>query len=70
MRLRYAGRKADEGKLIKPKLYAVVIGVSDYVGPGLRLGYAAADARGVAEAVSTATSRSARWSIAMRPVVP
>jgi WD40 repeat protein len=47
VRLVYAGAPAVE-QVLKPKLYAVTIGVSDYVDPGLRLGYAADDARGFA----------------------
>jgi uncharacterized caspase-like protein len=35
--------------VLEPKLYAVTIGVSAYDDPDLRLGYAAADARGFAE---------------------
>ena len=68
MRLRYAGRKADEAELIKPKLYAVVIGVSDYVEPGLRLSYAAADARGVAEALQRQKGGLYR-DVEVRPLV-
>ena len=51
VKLAYAGRKSDEAEILKPKLYAVVIGVSDYADPALQLGYAADDARGVAEAL-------------------
>ena len=47
VRLVYAGAPAVE-QVLKPKLYAVTIGVSDYVDPDLRLGYAADDARGFA----------------------
>ena len=68
VRLRYAGRKADEAELIKPKLYAVVIGVSDYVEPGLRLSYAAADARGVAEALQQQKGGLYR-DVEVRPLV-
>ena len=68
VRLRYAGRKADEAELIKPKLYAVVIGVSDYVEPGLRLSYAAADARGVAEALQRQKGGLYR-DVEVRPLV-
>jgi hypothetical protein len=68
VRLRYAGRKADETALIKPKLYAVVIGVSDYVEPGLRLSYAAADARGVAEALQRQKGGLYR-DVEVRPLV-
>jgi uncharacterized caspase-like protein len=35
--------------ILKPKLYAVTIGVSNYADPDLKLGYAADDARGFAE---------------------
>ena len=52
VRLVYAGAApTDAASLRKPKLYAVMIGVSDYADPELRLGYAAADARGFAEAL-------------------
>ena len=68
VRLKYAGRKADEAELIKPKLYAVVIGVSDYVEPGLRLSYAAADARGVAEALQRQKGGLYR-DVEVRPLV-
>ena len=49
VRLVYAGEAASEAATLKPKLYAVTIGVSDYVDPDLRLGYAADDARGFAQ---------------------
>jgi WD40 repeat protein len=50
VRLVYAGAApTDAASLLKPKLYAVTIGVSDYADPELRLGYAADDARGFAE---------------------
>jgi Caspase domain/WD domain, G-beta repeat len=68
VRLKYAGRKADEAEPIKPKLYAVVIGVSDYVEPGLRLSYAAADARGVAEALQRQKGGLYR-DVEVRPLV-
>ena len=74
VRLVYAGAApADAASLLKPKLYAVTIGVSDYADPdaaarlrrrrraGLRRG--AANAR---RAGSIATSRSGRWSTATR----
>ena len=48
VRLVYAGEAPSEAATLKPKLYAVTIGVSDYVDPDLRLGYAADDARGFA----------------------
>jgi WD40 repeat protein len=48
VRLVYAGEAPSEATTLKPKLYAVTIGVSDYVDPDLRLGYAADDARGFA----------------------
>ena len=52
IRLVYAGAApADAAAALKPKLYAVTIGVSDYADEALRLGYAAADARGFAEAL-------------------
>jgi len=52
IRFVYAGAApADAATALKPKLYAVTIGVSDYADEALRLGYAAADARGFAEAL-------------------
>ena len=50
MRLVYAGAQAAED-VLKPKLYAVAIGVGDYDDETLRLTYPAADARGFAEAL-------------------
>ena len=50
VRLVYAGAPPiDPAAVLKPKLYAVTIGVSAYDDPDLRLGYAADDARGFAE---------------------
>ena len=50
VRLVYSGAPpVDPASLLKPKLYVVAIGVSDYADPDLRLGYAADDARGFAE---------------------
>jgi len=50
VRLVYAGAPPiDPAAVLKPKLYAVAIGVSEYADSDLRLGYAAADARGFAE---------------------
>ena len=52
VRLVYSGAPpADPAAVLKPKLYAVTIGVSAYDDPDLRLGYAADDARGFAEAL-------------------
>ena len=48
----YAGAPPSRGEdLLKPKLYALVIGVSDYTSPGLALGYASKDARDFAKAL-------------------
>jgi uncharacterized caspase-like protein len=49
VRLAYAG--AAPADLLKPKLYALVIGVSDYVDPNFRLGFAAKDAQDFARAL-------------------
>ena len=49
VRLVYAGAPTTAAEVLKSKLYAVTIGVSDYADPLLRLGYAADDARGFAE---------------------
>lgn len=49
-RLRYEGM-AKTSDALKSKLYIVAIGVSEYADPKLRLGYAADDARGFAEAM-------------------
>ena len=50
VRLVYSGAPpVDPAAVLKPKLYAVTIGVSAYDEPDLRLGYAAADARAFAE---------------------
>jgi hypothetical protein len=49
LKLSYAG--AVDTNALKPKLYLVTIGVSDYVDPDMRLGYAADDARGFGEAL-------------------
>jgi len=49
VRLKYAGAAPQD--VLKPKLYAVAIGVSDYADASLKLTYAADDARGVAEAL-------------------
>ena len=50
VRLVYSGSPpAEPASVLKPKLYAVTIGVSAYADPDLRLGYAADDARGFAE---------------------
>ena len=43
------GAPTTAAAVLKSKLYAVTIGVSDYADPDLRLGYAADDARGFAE---------------------
>ena len=50
--LAYRGTEAPSGDdLAKPKLYALVVGVSDYEIPQLRLEYAGQDARDMAEAL-------------------
>ncbi|MFZ2105043.1 MAG: caspase family protein, partial [Roseiarcus sp.] len=49
VRLSYSG--APPAAVLKPKLYAVAIGVGDYADETLRLTYPAADARGFAEAL-------------------
>jgi len=52
VKLVYSGAAAHEvAPSLKPKLYIVTIGVSDYVDPDMRLGYAADDARGFGEAM-------------------
>jgi Caspase domain len=52
VRLVYAGTPAsDRASVLKPKLYAVAIGVGDYADETLRLTYPAADARGFADAL-------------------
>jgi WD40 repeat protein len=49
----YAGApSADPASILKPKLYAVAIGVGAYADENLRLTFPAADARGVAEALA------------------
>ena len=46
VKLAWAGAAAPAmADLLKPKLYVLVVGVSDYAAPGLKLGYAAKDAR-------------------------
>ena len=50
-KLTFAGPAADAAAALKPKLYAVTIGVSDYVDSHLQLEYADADAKGFAEAL-------------------
>ena len=49
-RVKWAG--AREEVIIKPKLYVLAIGVSDYANPGYRLQLAAKDARDFAQAMS------------------
>ncbi|HXM70201.1 MAG TPA: caspase family protein, partial [Thermoanaerobaculia bacterium] len=52
VKLAWAGAAAPAAAdLLKPKLYALVVGVSDYAAPGLKLGYAAKDARDFATAL-------------------
>ena len=52
VKLVYSGAAAHEvAPSLKPKLYIVTIGVSDYVDPDMRLGYADDDARGFGEAM-------------------
>ena len=51
VKLVYDGVKPAESDLLKPKLYILAIGVSDYVDEGLRLGYAAKDAKDFAAAL-------------------
>ena len=52
VRLAYAGAPpSDPAAALKPKLYAVAIGVGDYIDETLRLTYPAADARGFADAL-------------------
>jgi hypothetical protein len=53
IRLVWQGTAAPAENLLKPKLYALVIGVSDYVTPGLALEYAAKDARDFAKALES-----------------
>lgn len=54
LRLKWTGATPE---VFKPKLYAVVVGVSDYADPALKLGYAAKDARDIANAISTQSGR-------------
>jgi hypothetical protein len=49
LRLAWAGAAAEEQ--LKPKLYALVVGISDYDHPDLRLDYGGQDARDVAAAL-------------------
>jgi hypothetical protein len=49
LKLHWAGPRLEE--LLKPKLYALVIGVSDYVAANLKLDYAAKDAVDFSEAL-------------------
>ena len=51
VRLTYSGATPAAEDALKPKLYAVAIGVGDYADETLRLAYPAADARGFAEAL-------------------
>jgi hypothetical protein len=53
IRLVWQGSPPPAENLLKPKLYALVVGVSDYVTPGLALGYAAKDARDFAKALES-----------------
>jgi TPR repeat protein/uncharacterized caspase-like protein/WD40 repeat protein len=52
LRLTFAGEAPPE-ELLKPKLYALVIGISDYADANLRLGLAAKDARDFARSLQT-----------------
>ena len=52
VRLVYSGAPPDPDEMLKPKLYAVAIGVGAYADENLRLTFPAADARGVAEALA------------------
>jgi uncharacterized caspase-like protein len=52
VRLVYDGAKPAETDALKPKLYALVVGVSAYADPALKLGFAAEDARGFGEALA------------------
>lgn len=54
-RVKWAG--AREEFIIKPKLYVLAIGVSDYANPGYRLQLAAKDARDFAQAMSAQKGR-------------
>ena len=51
VRLTYTGAAPAAEDTLKPKLYAVAIGVGDYADETLRLTYPAADARGFADAL-------------------
>ena len=51
VRLTYAGAASVAEDALKPKLYAVAIGVGDYADETLRLTYPAADARGFADSL-------------------
>ena len=51
VRLTYSGATPAAEDALKPKLYAVAIGVGDYADESLRLAFPAADARGFAEAI-------------------
>jgi WD40 repeat protein len=51
IRLRWQGKAAGDGFVIKPKLYVLAIGVSSYNDRDLRLGFAAKDARDFARAM-------------------
>jgi hypothetical protein len=55
LHLVYDGSKPAGPELLKPKLFAVVAGVSDYADPSLKLGFAAADAKAFADALKSQT---------------
>ena len=51
VKLAYDGARPAAADILKPKLYALVFGVSDYVNADLKLGYAAKDAKDFAAAL-------------------
>jgi hypothetical protein len=57
VRLTYSGATPAAEDALKPKLYAVAIGVGDYADETLRLTYPAADARGFADALQMQKGR-------------
>lgn len=54
LRLKWTGAAPE---IFKPKLYAVIVGVSDYADPSLKLSYAAKDARDIAHEIATQNGR-------------
>ena len=62
VRLTYTGAAPAAEDALKPKLYAVAIGVGDYADETLRLTYPAADARGFADALKSRRAGSIRTS--------